>query len=291
MAIAAGTAAFAAAEAQHHDLRWLVHSGIGPQGALGWPVYHHIQNGIVGRHGNAFEIRKNCAGGLTSWLLATRLLIADGVTMCTGADNWSWSDRFVNSRTSGGEPLSDAAHATVVGDRGGFAKVLGSATASSPGQTDAWRMRDEFWQTTTADAFGRAYAEATSARPPEAIRESLAMFTSAITGALEDAGVSPQYVTHFVPHNSDNGQPYRFLARRVGLPWSEDLHQHNLDRGYLGVSTQAEGMAFLAETGCLSTDSIVLLLAAEYHTSATAMVLRIKRAPRVRTDGMVRVVS
>jgi 3-oxoacyl-[acyl-carrier-protein] synthase III len=291
MAVQVGKAAFAAADAQADHLQWLVHAGVGPQGSQGWPVHHHIQNGIVGGHGNALEMKQNCAGGLTSWLLASRLLGAVGYSICTGADNWSWTDRFSNSKTLGGEPFSDIAHATVISHKTGFAKLLGSGTASCPSLADDWRISETFWENTGADDFHAAYARATAARSLGSIRESFRMIISAVRAALADAKLSPQYVTHFVPQGSDSGQPFRSLANLIGLPWSQRLHEHNLDHGYLGVSTHADGLVYLAQTGCLRADSIVMLLAAEYELSATAIVLRIVRPPCVSGDGMIQVIA
>jgi 3-oxoacyl-[acyl-carrier-protein] synthase III len=291
MAVQAGKAAFAAADARVEHVQWLVHAGVGPQGSQGWPVHHHIQNGIVGCHGNALELKQNCAGGLTSWLLGARLLDdKTGYSICTGADNWSWSDRFANAKTGGGEPFSDVAHASVISYGGGFAKLMGSGTASCPDLADDWRVHETFWENTNADDFQRAYARAT-ARSLDSIRESLRMFMRAIRAALADAKLSPQYVTHFVPQGSDSGQPFRSLANLTGLPWSNELHQHNLDHGYLGVSTHADGLLFLAQTGSLRSDSIVMLLAAEYELSATAVVLQVVRPPRVSADGVIQVIT
>jgi 3-oxoacyl-[acyl-carrier-protein] synthase III len=291
MAVQVGEAALAAADAPVDRVQWLVHAGVGPQGSHGWPVHHHIQNAVVGCRGNALEIKQNCAGGLTSWVLAARLLDDEGYSICTGADNWSWTDRFANARTLGGEPFSDVAHASVISYGGGFAKLLGSGTASCPVLADDWRVRETFWENANADDFHQAYARATAARSLDSIRESLRMFICAIRAALADAKLSPQYVTHFVPQGSDSGQPFRSLANLTGLPWSKELHQHNLYHGYLGVSTQADGLVYLAQTGSLRTDSIVMLLAAEYELSATAVVLRVLRPPRVSTDGMIQVIA
>jgi len=77
----------------------------------------------------------------------------------------------------------------------------------------------------------------------------------------------------------------------MGLPWSMALHEHALDHGYLGVSMQAEGLVYLAQAGALKQGSIVLLLASEYQLSATAIVLRVMRAPRFSEDAMVRMIS
>jgi 3-oxoacyl-[acyl-carrier-protein] synthase III len=291
MAVKAGRAALAGAGTSADKVRWVLHAGVGPQGSQGWPVHHHIQNGIVGSHGNALEMKQNCAGGLTSWLFASKMLDRAGFSVCTGADNWSWCDRFVNSRTVGGEPFSDAAYAAVISASGGFAKLLGSGTASCPALADDWRIHEEFWEKTNADDFHRAYAHATAARSLASLRDSFRMFACAARMALADARLSSQYVTHFVPQASDSGQPFRSLANHIGLPWSHELHQHNLDHGYLGVSTHAEGLVYLAQTHSLRTDSIVLLLAVEYELSATAIVLRVIRPPEVCADGMMRVIA
>jgi 3-oxoacyl-[acyl-carrier-protein] synthase III len=292
MAIEVGKAALAAADVRAEQVQWILHAGSGAQGSQGWPIHHHIQNAIVGRHGNALEVKQNCAGGLTSWLVASRLIDDDGVSICTGADNWAWTDRLSMSRMSGGEPFSDAAYAAAIGHGKGFAKLLGSATASDPAAADDWQISEAFWETTTtAEGFSRAYAAATAARSEESKRESFRMFVTAVRGALANARLSPQYVTHFVPQSSDSGQPFRLLAKVVGLPWHDGLHEHNLDHGYLGVSTHVDGLVHLAETGGLRRDSIVLLLAAEYQMSATAIILKVARPPRLSVDGLLRVIS
>ncbi len=291
MAVRAGKAALAAANADAREVQWVLHAGVGPQGSQGWPVHHHIQNGIVGNHGNALEVKQNCAGGLTTWLFASRMLDAGRFSLCTGADNWSWTDRFANSRTIGGEPFSDVAHAAVVSLGGGFAKVLGSGTASHPGQSDDWRGPRKYWEGTTAEDFRSAYADASAAQSLDSLSDSIAMIRRATKMALTAAKLIPQYVTHFVPQGSASGQPFRWLAGKMGLPWSPALQEHSLEHGYLGVSTHAEGLVYLAEMGCLETDSIVLMLACEYQLSATAIVCRIVRPPRVSVDGPIRVMS
>ena len=101
MAVEVGKAALAACEVRAEQVQWVLHTGSGPQGSQGWPIHHHIQNGIVGRNGNALEVKQNCAGALTSWLVGSRLIVDDGVLICTGADNWSWTDRFADIQDVG----------------------------------------------------------------------------------------------------------------------------------------------------------------------------------------------
>lgn len=287
MAIQVGRAALTAAAMPPSDVEWVIHCGSGYQGSVGWPLHHHIQHGIIGHYGNALELRQYCAGGLTSWLVADRLAGSGNAVICTGSDNWSWDDRFAASRSAGGEPFSDVAHAAVLSTRSGFARILGSGSASCPEQSQSWRTREDFWEHATMDHFRATVARVAESRTSESARDSFDMLVQATTTALKDAGISPQYVTHFVPHSSRTGEPYRSLAKAMDLPWDESLHQNNLDNGYLGVSTQAAGMVRLATSGSLGADSIALLLAAEYQLSATAIVLHIIRPPAVSMDGAV----
>jgi 3-oxoacyl-[acyl-carrier-protein] synthase III len=291
MAIEAGHSALAVSGASAAEVEWVLHCGSGPQGGRGWPVHHHIQNALVGGNGNALEVKQNCAGGLTSWLIGSRLVGTSGVAVSTGADNWSWSDRFVNSRQLGGEPMSDAAHAVVLGGGGGFATILGSGSASRAAGGDDWRTRDAYWEATRTEDFHGAYARATTARTEESMKDSFGMFVRAMRAALTSARVSPQYVTHFVPQGSGSGQPYRALAKVVGVPWLPALHEHGLDHGYFGVSAQAEGLICLTEQGELHADAIVLLLASEYQVAATAVVLAVHRRPRLATSDLLRTIS
>ncbi len=287
MAVQVGQAVITAAALPLSDVEWVIHCGSGYQGSMGWPVHHHIQHGLIGSHGNALEVRQYCAGGLTSWLIADRLIGSGDAVICTGADNWSWDDRFATSRSAGGEAFSDAAHGAVLSARGGFAKILGTGTASCPEQSQLWRTREAYWEQTTGTDFRAALVLAARSRTPGAVRDWFDMLVHAATKALKDAQISPQYVTHFVPHSSRSGEPYRSLARAIDLPWAESVHQNNLDHGYLGVSTQAAGLVHLAKTGSLRADSIVLLLATEYQVSATAIVLAITRPPVISVNGPI----
>ena len=288
MAIQVGRATLAAGASEPSDIGWVIHCGSGYQGSLGWPVHHHIQDGIVGRHGTAFELRQYCAGGLTSWVVANSMASTGSTVVCTGADNWSWDDRFTISRSLGGPPFADVAHATVISPRAGFAKILSTATASCPEQSDPWRTRQAYWERANMNDFREAYSRAVSSRTSDANRNSFHMWVSAVTTALTEAHLSPQYVTHFVPHNSwGSGELFQSVAKTVDLPWSESLHQHNVDHGDLGVSTEVAGLVKLAKSGELQADSIVVLLAVAYSLAATAVILRIIRPPVVEADDLI----
>lgn len=288
MAIQAGRAALSVAGSAPSDIGWVIHCGSGYQGSAGWPVHHHIQDGIIGRHGNAVELRQYCAAALTSWVIADPMTSCGSAVICTGADNWSWDDRFVTSRSVGGEPFSDVAHAAVISPHTGFARILGTGSASCPEQSDLWRTRQAYWEHAGRDDFRDAYSRAVGYRTLDANRDSFRMIMQAVTTALTEAHLSPQYVTHFVPHSSASGEPYRAVAKVMDLPWAESLHQNNLEHGFLGVSTEVAGLVHLAESGELQADSIVVLLAVGYQLSATAVVLRIIRPPVVAVDGLIR---
>ncbi|WP_229480400.1 hypothetical protein [Mycolicibacterium mageritense] len=291
MAVQAGRAAISASAVSSTDVRWTLHAGSGYQGPMGWPIHHGIQHGIVGNVGNALEVKQYCAAGLTTWIMASSMLSGDdGAVVCTGADNWSWGDRYATSRAAGGEPFSDVAHAVVLTGGDGFADILGYGTASCPGQARVWQTRESFWENASLDDYRAAYERAVAAHRPEDARDSLRMLVRAVRSALSAAALSPQYITHFIPHGTGSGEPYRTLADKIGLPWSEALYDYQVAQGYLAVSTQVAGLIHCAETG-LKADSIVLLVAAEYQLSATAVVLRIRRTPQVSGDGDVRVMA
>jgi 3-oxoacyl-[acyl-carrier-protein] synthase III len=259
---------------------WLIHTGSGPQGTRSWPAHHAIQSALLGSNGNALEVRQFCAGGLSSWLLADRLRDADRAVVCTAADNWSWTDRFAVSRNNGGEPGADLASAAVIGPDG-FAQILGSGNASCPEHAEAWRSDDRYWELQPNEEFRVVYARALSSQTSSSVAALFKMVRTAMMDALDDAGVLPSEVTHFVAPSSRTGEPYRHLAGEIGLPWSDDLYRFHLEHGYLSVSAQAAALVVLAQAGLLTSGSTVLLAATEYNVSTTAMVVRISRSPQV----------
>lgn len=93
------------------------------------------------------------------------------------------------------------------------------------------------------------------------------------------------FIESIGPHGSGSEEPYRSIAKAVGPPWPELLRDNNLGHGYVGVTTH------LAETVQLHQDSIVLLLAAEYQLSATAVLLGVIRRPPVSVDGQTRIAA
>ena len=291
MAVDVGRQALAASGSRAADIRWVLHSGSGAQGALGWPLHHAIQHGVVGAHGNAMELKQYCAGGLTAWVVGSGLMDPGGAVLCTGADNWSFGDRFITTRSRGGEPFSDVAHAAVLSREGGFAKILGTGAASCADQSDAWQTRESYWEQSTLDDFGVAFGRAAAARTPQRDRASFAMIVAAITGALKAAGISSQYVSGFVPHSLGGGGLGRAVAKATGLPWSSTLQDAYLEHGYLGVSTAAFGLVHLAASDTLAPASIVVLLAVEYLLSATAVVLEVVRAPVLSESAGIRTIA
>jgi 3-oxoacyl-[acyl-carrier-protein] synthase III len=280
MAIESGRPAVEYCGIEPDRFDWLIHTGSGPQGTRSWPAHHAIQSALLGSHGNAFEVRQFCAGGLSSWVLAQRLRHSDRAVVCTAADNWSWTDRFAVSRKHRGEPGADVASVAVIGPDG-FAQLLGAGDASCPEHADAWFTDDRYWELQPNEEFRGVYARALSSQTAASVSALINMIGKAIQLALDDADVQPSEVTHFVVPSSRTGQPFRHVARRIGLPWSGDLYRFHLEHGYLSVSSQAAALVSLAKAEELTVGSTVLLTAVEYNVSATALVLRITRSPDV----------
>ena len=184
------------------------------------------------------------------------------------------------SRSIGGEPGADLASAAVIGPDG-FARILGYGNASCPEHAEAWYSDDRYWELQPNEEFSAVYARAVSSQTSSSVAALVEMIRNAMLSALDDAGVSPSDVTHFVAPSSRTGEPYRHLAGEIGLPWSDDLYKFHLEHGYLSVSAQAAALARLAEAGSLTEGSTVLLVATEYNVSTTAMVVRMSRSPEV----------
>lgn len=288
MAIEVGSAALTAAHALPTQVRWVLHAGASVQGAIGWPVHHHIQHGIVGTNGNALELRQYCAGGLASWVVAAGLLADDaGVVVCTGADNWSFGGRFVSSATTWGEPYSDVAHAEVLSSVEGFAAILGTGTTSLPGRAEQWRLRDNYWEHPTLADYATTYARVSSESTLRSAGETYRMVMEAVKSALADAEIKPTDITHFVPHPTGIGQPYLQIAKTMGLPWSDALYRYHLAHGYLGVSAGTAALIRLAESELLEEGNIILMVATEFQLSSTAVVLRIIRRPALIVHDLI----
>lgn len=290
MAIEAGACAVEFCGIDPRRIEWLIHTGSGYQGARSWPVHHAVQAAVLGPGGNAFEVRQFCAGGLTSWTLATSMRRPDHAVACTAADNWSWTDRFALSRNDSGEPFADVASAAVVGPSG-FAQILGTGTASCPDHAEAWQSHHRFWEHMTEGDFRGTYVSALGSRDRPTMLATTRMIAEAIRLALTDAAVKPAAVTYFVPPSSRSGEPYRMLAHRMGIPWMDTMYQFHLDHGYLSVSAQAGAFIELAKLDLLSDDVTVLLVATEYNLSATALVVRIVRRPRITYSQRVTTIS
>ena len=224
MAIEAGRPAVENCTFEPDLFDWLIHAGSGPQGTRSWPAHHAIQSALLGSNGNAFEVRQFCAGGLLSWVVAERMRHGDRAVVCTAADNWSWTDRFAVSRNDSGEPGADLASAAVVGPTG-FGQILGSGNADRPEAAEAWRSDDRYWELQPNEEYRDIYARALASQTASSVSAMIQMMRKAIQCALDDAGVEAADVTHFVPPSSRTGQPYRHVARRLGLPWSDDLYQ------------------------------------------------------------------
>jgi 3-oxoacyl-[acyl-carrier-protein] synthase III len=289
MAIESGRPAVENCGIEPDRFDWLIHTGSGPQGTRAWPAHHAIQSALLGSNGNAFEVRQFCAGGLSSWVLAQRMRNRDRAVVCTAADNWSWTDRFAVSRNNFGEPGADLASAAVIGPDG-FAQIVGSGNASCPDHAEAWFSDDRYWELQPNEEFRVVYARALSGQTSSSMSALVEMIGKAIRFALDDAEVPPSEVTHFVAPGSRYGEPYRYLAGVIGLPWSDELHRFHLEHGYLSVSGPAAALVSLAKAGALSAGATVLLTATEYNVSTTAMVLRITRSPEVVAQDHVTIV-
>ncbi|MFD0385484.1 ketoacyl-ACP synthase III family protein [Streptomyces stramineus] len=116
------------------DFAALYHSNSHFQGPDGWSPQHYVLRKALDRPISAVEVRQGCLGMLTSLELAAHRLACDRsrpAVLLTGADNFGTplADRW---KDAGLFLLADGAAAAVVSARGGFARLLASASLSDP---------------------------------------------------------------------------------------------------------------------------------------------------------------
>ncbi|MFW0783850.1 ketoacyl-ACP synthase III family protein [Gordonia sp. CPCC 206044] len=273
MAIAAGRDALKSTTVPRDQFSLLIHAASLFQGSVMWPAHHYIQRHTIGDQGTAFEVRQVCSGGLAALQLAGSMVSAcdnPSAVLVTGADNHFWYDRFEWVRHHRGlsrnMPLpGDAAHAIVVTNTGGFAKVTSVATASVPEFEEAFRKP------------GRPFPVPLSAPTPTEIREITAAVEehpqwlralsfrtartalAAVEEALELAGLTPGDIKYFLPGFGGDNSIADLIIRRYPMPLHEGVQQFGRSVGHLSVNDHAVGLLHLTERNIISSGDNVLL--------------------------------
>ncbi|MBJ7290271.1 3-oxoacyl-[acyl-carrier-protein] synthase III C-terminal domain-containing protein [Williamsia sp.] len=289
MAITAGRGAVAESSVPVDRYELLVHTGSFVQGGLGWPAHHHVQREVLGDHGTAIEVRQSCTGGLIALQLAAATLRAcdhPAAVLVTGADNCFWFDRFewVRHHAHGGRAgllHGDAAHGVTLSNTGGFAELRSVVARSVPDFEQLYRhpgpqfpvplavpTEDEWRAITAATTLTEHDSRVLGVRAARAALDAVAT-------ALDDARISAEDVTLFIPSFDTSRILPDFICGRIPMPRSDVLDQFGRLTGHLTVSDHTVAIDWLRRRGELSSGDNLVLLGMGQAASYVAAVVTI----------------
>jgi 3-oxoacyl-[acyl-carrier-protein] synthase-3 len=134
MAVAAVNQAFARSGLDRADIDLLVHSGVYPQGPIGWSAPHHVLHKTINTPAVAVSVGQGCNGFAACLDIAVSYLVAKAerkAAIISTADNFGVpvADRW---RTAKEVLFADAAAAAVVAKGSGFARIRSIHSMSLP---------------------------------------------------------------------------------------------------------------------------------------------------------------
>jgi 3-oxoacyl-[acyl-carrier-protein] synthase-3 len=217
-----------------------------------------VADGLGVRPGTvAFDVNAVCSGFVYALVAAERMLGAtpDGVALVIGADVYSRILDPTDRRTA--ILFGDGAGAVVLGPVAGDRGVRAGRLAGFPADRDLIEVpgggsRYPTSERTLADGLqyftmnGRGVRDFVAEKVPGAVREFLA-----------DAGLRPDQVDCFVPHQA-NGRMLEDLAAQSGLDWARTAKTF-AEYGNTGSASVAITLDHAARSGALAKGDTVLL--------------------------------
>ncbi|GAA4849742.1 ketoacyl-ACP synthase III family protein [Kitasatospora terrestris] len=257
MAAKAGRLAIERAGVAAEDIDLVLHAYVGHQGQELWSPAHYVLNETVGGRAAAIELRQGCNGALAATELAASYLVARPDTtaalVTTGdafklphIDRWSADDQTV---------YGDGGAAIVLSKRGGFARLLATATRSEPSLEPLYRGTE--W-TAAPFAEGKpvdltARKDSWLMRNEDAYDDALALigenFAEVLQEALADAGTTLAETQWFVHANVSRQIAEWGFHKALGLDVSTTPYEWGLDHGHMGNSDQFMGIDHLIAEG------------------------------------------
>ncbi|OIJ96839.1 ketoacyl-ACP synthase III family protein [Streptomyces monashensis] len=289
MAVQAATTALKRSGLDAGDVELLVHTCIWFQGVDMWPAASYIAGHAVGAHVPAFGLRQECNAGLAAVELAARHLAGAGPTAAAVVTS---ADRF-------GEPLirrwssepgfvyADGATALLLSRRGGFARLLSTATEAD-NSLEAVVRGSGFRPNPTSeplDLAGRLghYAQ-DAARLRGATERLSATVKRAVARALADADTDMESVARVVVPASGRSRMDWQVQTLFGIPLAKSSWDFARQAGHLGAGDQTAGFDHLVATGALRGGDKVLLVGGGSGFTCTCAVIELTDEPRYGTE-------
>ncbi|NEA65622.1 ketoacyl-ACP synthase III family protein [Streptomyces sp. SID12488] len=284
MAVHAATTALKRSGVDVADVDLLVHSGIWFQGVEMWPAASYVAGHALGRGVPAFGLEQECNGGLGALEVAARQVAArsgTGAAMVTTADRfgaplvrrWSSEPGFV---------YGDGGTALMLSARGGFARLLSTATGSDNSLEAVVRgpgLRP-LPSAEPLDLLGRVghYMRANGG-VREATERVAAVVNTVVDTVLADAGIGRADVDRVVALASGRSRLEWQLPQLLGIPVERSTWEFARTVGHLGAGDQIAGFNDLVERRELNPGDRVLLVGGGSGFSCTCAVLEILDVP------------
>ncbi|MEU8775782.1 ketoacyl-ACP synthase III family protein [Streptomyces sp. NPDC048606] len=286
MAVRAAREALARGATDPADVALVLHSSLWFQGIDLWPAASHIAHEAVGRDVPAFGLAQRCNGGMGSVELAASYLTAGA-----GAGHaalLTTADRFAEPRIDRWNSVDvtmygDGATALVLSTRGGFARVLATATAADNSLEVLARGDEPFTAhpvepSTTADLGERTVRGATAAGFPDLAHRYIDLLVAAKTRVLDDSDTSVDDLAWAVIPVSRRGSGHE-LHDLLGVPDERTSWAYGRTTGHLGAGDQFAGLAHLTRTERARPGDRVLLFGGGAGYTCTAAVVEILEPP------------
>lgn len=258
MAAAAGRQAMARSGHDSQDIDLVLHAYVSHQGREMWSPAHYVQQETVGTGPSVtIEMRQGCNGALAALELGASYLTARADTtaaLLTSGDAFRlpYIDRW---RSDDQTIFGDAGSALVLSKRGGFARLLATASTTEPSLEPLYRgggpwtwapfdtgkpvdltARKDEWLMRYEDAYDDALA---------LVNEKL---TSVLDRALSEAGTSVADAEWFVHANLILPIAEWGFHKSLGLDPDKTTYEWGRDLGHMGNSDQIAGIDHLVQT-------------------------------------------
>lgn len=287
MAVAAGRTAVGRSGVEPGDFGLHLHAALWFQGVEYWSAANYISHHTgINPHAVPFQVDQRSCSGMGSLHLATAYLRAGASTaaLITTGDRYAAPniDRW-NSQTQ--TIYGDGAAALVLSTKGGFAKVLSTASVTDSRLEGYSRGTDgfaEFPGSETPVKIHKRYEQWVSAT--ESSEADWANWGAALMSArdraLADAGLGipdiKRLITPFVHRGGDQTEVYDALGFSEAHTLWREFGRHV---GHLGAGDQIAGLNYLVEHDELEPGDKVMMLAVGMGFNFSAAVLEITERP------------
>ncbi|GAA1980755.1 ketoacyl-ACP synthase III [Nocardiopsis rhodophaea] len=286
MAVRAGRIALGRSAHQSKEVELLLHAVAVYSGLDGWNCASYLQNEILGGAGISFEIRQVSNGALGSVELAVPFLNAvpgRDAALITAAESFA-EPAWNRWRADSGLVFGDGASAVLLSTRGGFARLLSSATETATELEGVHRGDAPFQPSPDPSAYpldlhARA-VEFADRMDMDTIHEiGSAGLRRAAELAAADAGMALDEATVYVVPNFGARLLRQQVLEPIGVPIERTTHAWGATVGHVGAADQFGALDHLVEQGSVGPGDRVMLIGVGGGFNWTCLVVEILRRP------------